>query len=76
MTTGIFALSRNPIYVSLNLWFIGVALINGTLLFVVFAVAAAGLLHWQMLREERFCVELYGAPYEDYRAGTARYFIW
>ena len=76
VTTGIFALSRNPIYVSLNLWFIGVALINGTLLFVVFAVAAAGFLHWQMLREERFCAELYGAPYEDYRAGTARYFIW
>lgn len=76
VTGGVFAFSRNPIYVSMNLWFIGVALINGTLFFVAFAVLAAAALHWQMLREERFCTELYGAPYAEYRARTARYFIW
>lgn len=76
VTTGIFAVSRNPIYVAMDLWFIGIALMNGTLFFVVFAVLAAAALHWQMLREERFCAELYGEPYVDYRARIARYFIW
>src|SRR5262245_57361655 len=76
VTRGVFALSRNPIYVSMDLWFIGIALINGTLFFVIFAALAAAALHYQMLREERFCTELYGEPYKAYRASTARYVIW
>lgn len=36
VTGGIFAFSRNPIYVFLDLWFIGVFLINGRLSFLVF----------------------------------------
>jgi protein-S-isoprenylcysteine O-methyltransferase Ste14 len=76
VTSGVFAFSRNPIYVSIDLWFIGIALINGTVFFLIFALVAAVALHWQMLREEKFCAELYGEPYQSYRAQTARYFIW
>src|SRR2546430_5013518 len=35
---GIFAVSRNPIYIFLNLWFIGTFLINGGLFFLTFAL--------------------------------------
>jgi protein-S-isoprenylcysteine O-methyltransferase Ste14 len=73
VTSGIFAYSRNPIYVFLALWFFGSFLINGTLIFLIFAVLATALLHWQTLQEERFLLKLYGKPYQDYLARTARY---
>ena len=76
VTRGTFALTRNPIFVSLDLWFIGVFLINETFGFLVFALAAVIVLHSQMLREEKFLLGLYGEPYREYTARTARYFIW
>ena len=74
VTTGVFGFSRKPIYVCLNLWFIGTFLINGTLIFLIFALLAIIHLHYQILREERFLLELYGQPYRDYLAKTGRYF--
>jgi protein-S-isoprenylcysteine O-methyltransferase Ste14 len=74
VTSGVFAMSRNPIYLFLDLWFIGVFLINGTLVFLIFALLALAHLHYQIVREEKFLDELYGQPYRDYRAKTARYF--
>ncbi|MEK6335760.1 MAG: isoprenylcysteine carboxylmethyltransferase family protein [Acidobacteriota bacterium] len=76
VTSGTFALTRNPIFVSLNLWFSGVFLMNGSVGFLIFALLAAIGMHWQILREEKFLTGLYGRRYRDYRARTARYFIW
>jgi protein-S-isoprenylcysteine O-methyltransferase Ste14 len=76
VTTGTFALSRNPIYVFLDLWFIGVFLINGTLIFLAFALLAVAVLHWQILQEEKFLVRLYGQAYQSYCARTGRYVSW
>jgi protein-S-isoprenylcysteine O-methyltransferase Ste14 len=76
VTTGTFALSRNPIYVFLDLWFIGVFLINGTLSFLIFALIAVVVLHWQILQEEKFVAGLYGQPYQSYCAKVGRYFYW
>jgi protein-S-isoprenylcysteine O-methyltransferase Ste14 len=74
VTTGIFAFTRNPIYVFLILWFIGIFLINGTLIFLIFALLAIAHLHYQIRQEEKFCTQLYGPAYEDYCARTGRYF--
>lgn len=76
VTTGIFAVTRNPIYLFLDLWFAGTFLINGTLVFLIFAVAAVAAQHWQILQEEKFLLNLYGRPYRDYCAKTARYVVW
>ena len=76
VTTGIFAVSRNPIYIFLDLWFLSVFLINGALVFLIFAAAAVAVLHWQILQEESFLLKLYGQPYQDYCERTGRYFIW
>ncbi len=76
VTKGIFAVSRNPIYICLDLWFIGIFLINGTLIFLVCAVLAVAVLHWQILQEEEFLLKLYGQPYRNYCAKTGRYFYW
>ena len=73
VTTGIFSISRNPIYLSLDLWFIGIFLINGTLIFLIFAALAVAGMHWQIRQEEAFLSNLYGQPYRDYCARTGRY---
>jgi protein-S-isoprenylcysteine O-methyltransferase Ste14 len=76
VTTGTFALSRNPIYVFLDLWFTGIFLINGTLIFLICALLAVAVLHWQILQEEKFLAKLYGQPYRSYCAKIGRYFYW
>ncbi|HEY5884752.1 MAG TPA: isoprenylcysteine carboxylmethyltransferase family protein [Pyrinomonadaceae bacterium] len=76
VTDGIFALSRNPIYLFLDLWFIGVFLINGRLIFLVFAVLTLVAIHWQILQEEAFLSKLYDEPYHHYLSQTGRYIIW
>ncbi len=75
VTTGIFAFTRNPIYVFVILWFIGIFLINGTLIFLIFSLLAIAHLHYQIRQEEKFCANLYGPAYEDYCARTGRYFM-
>ena len=76
VTKGIFSLTRNPIYVFIDCWFVGVFLINGTLIFLILAVLAIAAQHWQILREEEFLKQRYGEAYERYQRKTPRYLIW
>ena len=76
VTGGIFAFSRNPIYVFLDLWFISVFLMNGRLIFLIFAILTLIVIHWQILQEEDFLSKLYHEPYHRYRSQTGRYIIW
>jgi protein-S-isoprenylcysteine O-methyltransferase Ste14 len=73
VTNGLFAFTRNPIYVFLDLWFLGIFLINGRLIFLIFAALAFAAIHWQILKEEAFCTKLYGQPYRAYCKRTGRY---
>lgn len=73
VTRGVFSVSRNPIYLSLDLWFTGIFLINGTLVFLMLAILAIAVQHWQILQEEAFLLGLYGPQYQDYLAKTRRY---
>ncbi|MBW2235499.1 MAG: DUF1295 domain-containing protein, partial [Deltaproteobacteria bacterium] len=63
VTTGIFAWSRNPIYLALDLLVLGSFAIQGRTLFGLLAVLIAGLLHALILREERFLEEHYANAY-------------
>ena len=76
VTGGIFAFSRNPIYLFLDLWFISVFLMNGRLTFLIFAILTLIVIHWQILQEEDFLAKLYHEPYHRYRSQTGRYIIW
>lgn len=76
VTGGIFAFSRNPIYVFLDLWFVGIFLINGRLIFLIFAILTLMVIHWQILQEEAFLSKLYSHPYDRYREQTGRYITW
>jgi len=76
VTTGVFALSRNPIFVFLDLYAFGTFLINGTLGFLLFALVLAAGIHYQILQEESFLRRTYGTAYHDYCRRTGRYFTW
>jgi len=76
VTGGVFSISRNPIYVAFDLIFIAVFLINGTWLFLIFALLAILAVHSQTLREEKFLAQRYGEAYQHYREETPRYLIW
>ena len=76
VTRGIFASTRNPIYVSFNLMSVGTFLIQGRLIFLMLAIFFAGLLHLQILREERFLSQTQGDAYHRYRGRVGRYVTW
>ena len=73
---GIFALSRNPIFVCLDLYVLGAFLVHGTLIFLLVAVVMAIGVHYQIIQEERFLHRRYGTAYSDYCQRTGRYFGW
>lgn len=74
VTRGVFAFTRNPIYLAFDLIFIGTFLINGTVIFLLFALLGVFVSHQQILREERFLSQQYGDAYRAYCGRTARYF--
>lgn len=76
ITTGLFRFSRNPIFLFIDLFFLGIFLINGTIEYLSFYLVVAAGLHYQILQEEKFLIETYGQPYRDYCRRTARYLGW
>lgn len=73
VTTGIFALSRNPIYVAFASVLIGQFLIFPNWTPLIALVAGVWLLNRQILREETFMQQHYGAAYTDYCRRVRRY---
>ncbi len=76
MTGGIFASTRNPIYVALDLIISGTFLVLGRAVFLPLALALAALLHHYIRREETFLAGTYGDAYRDYCARVGRYVTW
>ena len=74
VTGGIFAYTRNPVYLFFNLFSSSLFLINGDYLLLGLFFFTAGGLHLVILREEVFLKERFGAEYERYLITVPRYF--
>jgi protein-S-isoprenylcysteine O-methyltransferase Ste14 len=76
VTDGIFARSRNPVYLGLILLVVGSSLILGRLVLVL--LAGAFLLYFPHLvgREERFLLERHGDAYREYTRRVGRWWTW
>jgi protein-S-isoprenylcysteine O-methyltransferase Ste14 len=70
---GVFAFSRNPIYVAFGSVLIGEFLIFPNWITLIYLAAAAALVHRQVLREEDYLKGHYGQAYEQYRRRVRRY---
>jgi protein-S-isoprenylcysteine O-methyltransferase Ste14 len=75
VTTGPFAFTRNPVYVSAELYIAGAFLMNSTVVFAIFLLLAPAVIHLQIRREEHFLLEGHPLQYEAYCSHTPRYVI-
>ncbi len=73
VTTGVFAISRNPIYTAFAFILLGEFLIFPNWVLLLYLCAAVWLFHRQVLREEDFMEGKYGEEYREYVMNVRRY---
>jgi len=73
ITSGVFAFSRNPLYVAFWMILFGQFLIFPNWILLVYLGAATWLFHRQVLREESYLKQHYGQEYSDYCQRVSRY---
>jgi protein-S-isoprenylcysteine O-methyltransferase Ste14 len=74
ITTGLFSISRNPMYVCFLLFFFGMFLIHGNILIIIGIIIFPFAIHRQILSEEMFLGKYYGSEYAEYCEKVKRYF--
>jgi protein-S-isoprenylcysteine O-methyltransferase Ste14 len=73
ITTGVFSVSRNPIFFAMDLYFLGTFLIYSNLFFLLSFVCMVFGFEFQIRQEEAFLTQRYGAQYKTYMAQVGRY---
>lgn len=73
ITSGVFAFSRNPIYVAFALILLGQFLIFPNWILLIYMGAGIWLFHRQVLREEDYLKQHYGKEYLAYSNQVRRY---
>ena len=71
--SGVFAVTRNPIYVAFWIVLFGQFLIFPNWILLLYLGTATWLFHRQVLREEEFLIKHYGIEFEEYRSRVRRY---
>jgi protein-S-isoprenylcysteine O-methyltransferase Ste14 len=75
VTTGPYRFSRNPIYLSMGLLHLGIALwANSAWILLTLVVALYVILRGVIVREERYLERRFGTPYVEYKASVRRWF--
>ncbi len=74
VTSGLYAYSRNPIYLGWFLFIAGIGFRNASLLVLVLAVTMVVLLYWAViLEEERYLEGKFGEEYLRYKRSVRRW---
>ncbi len=73
ITTGAFAISRNPIYTAFGIVLLGITLIIPNWIVLLYLIAGFWLLNRQVLREEESLKKIYGKKYVEYCKQVRRY---
>ncbi len=73
VTTGAFALTRNPIYVAFAFVLLGEFLIFPNWILLLYLVGGVWLFNRQVLREEDYLKKHYGKQYQEYCQRVRRY---
>jgi protein-S-isoprenylcysteine O-methyltransferase Ste14 len=73
VTSGVFAFSRNPIYVAFWLVLLGEFLVFSNPALLIYFFGSIWLIHRQVLREEQFLKQHYGRDYLEYCGRVRRY---
>ena len=70
---GIYSISRNPAFLGFDCVYMGFLLLFFNWPLLVLSVFAMVMLHLQILQEEKYLEETFGAEYTQYKAKTCRY---
>lgn len=70
---GLYRFSRNPMYLSYLIYFIGCAFLTRSLVLCVIVLIFQIAAHWIILSEERWCIEKFGEAYKQYMKKVRRY---
>lgn len=73
ITSGAFAVTRNPLYLGFKFFLFGQFLMFPTWMFFLYPLAAFWLMNRQILREEDFLRQHYGAAFNNYCEKVHRY---
>ena len=73
VVTGIFAYTRNPMYLGHIIFMIGVSLTLDSWLGALLTVVLMVWFHRRVLRDEVRLAEKFGAAYDDYKANVKRW---
>jgi protein-S-isoprenylcysteine O-methyltransferase Ste14 len=73
VTSGVFAFTRNPMYVAFALMLLGEFLIQPNWIMLAYLLAGVALFHRQVLREETYLAQHYGEAYRAYGKRVRRY---
>jgi len=73
ITKGTFSISRNPIYLAMIIFFLGIFISYPTIVTTLFLIFITTLIHRQILREEKFLKSHYGKEYAEYCSNVRRY---
>jgi len=73
ITSGIFSYSRNPFFLSIDIYFVSLAIINPSLFFISMAFLTLISIHLFILKEENFLEKKYGREYIEYSNNVRRY---
>lgn len=74
ISDGIYAVSRNPIYVAMILIYLGLTLIFNSVWFLPFLVFVLLVMQYGViLREERYLEKKFGAEYSEYKNKVRRW---
>jgi protein-S-isoprenylcysteine O-methyltransferase Ste14 len=72
-TKGLYRISRNPIYLSTNLIFIGIGIACASWLILLLIAISIILQNITIDAEERWCLEKYGDAYREYMNRTPKW---
>ena len=74
VTSGVFRITRNPVYLSMTLLYLGVSLLVNSIPMAVIVVPLGSLLCVIAIKpEEQYLESKFGASYRSYRAGVRRW---
>ncbi|MDR0389533.1 MAG: isoprenylcysteine carboxylmethyltransferase family protein [Spirochaetaceae bacterium] len=73
ITDGMFKYSRNPVFLFMDIYFIGIMLIYPNIVFTLLAIGTIIGIHLQIIREEDFLLKKFGDKYIEYKNKTRRY---
>ena len=74
ISSGPFAFSRNPIYLSFTVIYLGIALVVNTIWLLVFLPVVLSLLHYTVIqREEQYLAKVLGDEYLKYKGRVRRW---